>query len=599
MMDTTNDGDLSKDVELIDSRILIRWFWVNYFKKYAALLVCGILFMSVEGSMLGLLSYSIKAMFDDVFVPSNQAALLSVGVMIFGIFLLRSVSGLVQRLIVTWVSQRVEKALQENLLEKLIHRDIEFFNKVSPGVLIERMRVDTRSVTSAAGTIIMTLVRDGISLISLVAVAIYVDWLWTGIAFVGAPLLIIPVFLLQKWIRKISSRNRTIEGKLSIALDEIFHGITVLKLYSLETYRIKLFKDLLEKVRRIRFKIEGGVASTPALIDLIAGLGFLGVMIFGGGQIVSGEKSIGDFMAFFTAMALIFEPMRRLSNVAGNLQVMLASAEKIFVFFRDSGVNIKPKIMLTDPEKINFSGEIIFDRVILRVSDRVILDDVSFSVPPGKMVAFVGKSGAGKTTILRLLAGLVKPTSGRILVGGTDINTIGVEILRANMSIVTQENQLFDETIYENIRIGNLESTDSQIQQACQLAFVNEFSNDFPDKLFTKVGPRGGKLSGGQRQRVNIARALLRSSPIVLLDEPTASLDSKSEKLVQKAFDEVISNRTTLIISHRISSILNAEKVIVLDHGKVVEEGTHSRLVSSNGLYSDLYKLQMLGGSSD
>ena len=552
--------------------------------------------MTLEGGMLGLLSYSIKAMFDDVFVPSNKDALLSVGLIIFAIFLLRALSGLIQRLIVTWVSQKVEKALQESLLEKLINLDMDFFNKVSPGVLIERMRVDTRAVTGAAGTIFITLVRDGVSLLSLIAVALYVDWTWTVIAFIGAPLLIVPVFFLQSWIRKTSSENRTIEGNLSLSLDEIFHGIAIIKLYSIEAYRLGLFKVLLEKVRKIKLKIEGGIAATPALIDFIAGFGFLGVMIFGGGQIVAGEKTIGDFMAFFTAMALIFEPMRRLSNVAGNFQVMLASAEKVFRFFQVNNSINRQESELGNRDAINFSGEILFEKVSFKVDDKLILDKVNFSVSPGELVAFVGKSGAGKTTILRLLAGLIAPTSGRILIDGKDISAIPVNRLRANMSIVIQENQLFDESIYENVRIGRLGASESEIEHACLSAFVNEFADDLPEKLFTKVGPRGNKLSGGQRQRINIARAFIRNTPIFLLDEPTAALDAKSEKLVQKAFNESINGRTTLIISHRIANIINAQKVIVMDNGLIVEQGTHAELMEKKGLYADLSKLQMLGG---
>ncbi|MED5531886.1 MAG: ABC transporter ATP-binding protein, partial [Pseudomonadota bacterium] len=585
MNNSRNDLANSKISRIIDSNILTSWFWEKYFRKYAAILIIGIVFMTLEGGMLGLLSYSIKAMFDDVFVPSNKAALLSVGLIIFAIFLLRALSGLIQRLIVTWVSQKVEKALQESLLEKLINLDMDFFNKVSPGVLIERMRVDTRAVTGTAGTIFITLVRDGVSLLSLVAVALYVDWTWTVIAFIGAPLLIVPVFFLQSWIRKTSSENRTIEGNLSLSLDEIFHGIAIIKLYSIEAYRLGLFKVLLEKVRKIKLKIEGGIAATPALIDFIAGIGFLGVMVFGGGQIVAGEKTIGDFMAFFTAMALIFEPMRRLSNVAGNFQVMLASAEKVFRFFQVNNSINRQKPELGNSDVINFSGEILFEKVSFKVDDKLILDKVNFSVSPGELVAFVGKSGAGKTTILRLLAGLIAPTSGRILIDGKDISAIPVNRLRANMSIVIQENQLFDESIYENVRIGKLGASESEIEHACLSAFVNEFADDLPEKLFTKVGPRGNKLSGGQRQRINIARAFIRNTPIFLLDEPTAALDAKSEKLVQKAFNETITGRTTLIISHRIANIINAQKVIVMDNGVIVEQGTHTELMEKKGLY--------------
>ncbi|MFL2801590.1 MAG: ABC transporter ATP-binding protein [Paracoccaceae bacterium] len=579
-----------------DPYLVIRWYWTNYFRKYWPLLLVGILFMSLEGSMLGLLSYSIKSMFDEVFIPSNQSALISVGFVIFLIFFLRSFAGLTQRLIVTWVGQKVEKLLQQNLLEKLLNLDLSFYDRASPGILIERMRVDTRLITNAAGTIFMTLVKDGIALLSLIAVTLYVDWKWTIIAFIGAPILIIPIFFLQKWIRKISGENRNIEADLSISLDEIFHGISILKLYSLQTYRLNAFKTLLEKVRKIKLKIEGGVASTPALIDFIAGIGFLGVMIFGGSQIVSGEKSIGDFMAFFTAMALIFEPLRRLSNVAGNFQVMLASAEKVHDLFEVKNPLSLSKNFKYINKKINFKEDIYFENVSLVYGNKHILNNISFSIPSGQLVALVGKSGAGKSSILKLISGILRPTSGRILIGGIDISYIDPIELRSKISIIVQENQLFDETIYENVKIGRLDATKEEILFACTLAYVNEFSDKLPEKLFTKVGPRGSSLSGGQRQRVNIARALIRNCPIFLLDEPTTALDSKSEGLLQKAFKEVTKNKTTLFISHRISSIKNANKILVLEGGKIVEEGMHNNLIKNKKLYYDLYNLQLIEG---
>ena len=595
-MSIDNKKNSSKKI-INDPILIIKWYWFNYFSKYWLLLVIGVFFMSLEGSMLGLLSYSIKSMFDEVFIPSDQSALISVGFIIFFIFFLRSFSGLIQRLIITWVTQKIEKLLQYNLLDKLINLDISFYDNTSPGVLIERMRVDTRLITTSAGTIFMILIKDGISLISLIAVALYVDWKWTIIAFIGAPLLVVPIFLLQKWVRNISSKNRNIEADLSTSLDEIFHGISILKLYSLQNYRLQLFNLLLEKVRKIKLKIEGGIASTPAMIDFIAGIGFLGVMIFGGSQIVSGEKSIGDFMAFFTAMALIFEPLRRLSNVAGNFQVMLASADKIFNLFHTPKFIVRNNVKNFNSQNINFGGDIYFDNVSLKIGNKNIINSISFLIPSGHFVALVGKSGAGKSTILKLLSGILIPTSGRILVDGVDISSIDPKKLRSHITVIIQENLLFDETIYENIKIGRLDASKDEINFACELAYVNEFSEKLPDKLLTRVGPRGSNLSGGQRQRVNIARAFIRQSPIFLMDEPTAALDSKSEELLHKSFKKIIKNKTTLYISHRISNITNADKIIVIDGGQVVEEDSHDNLIKQKKLYYDLYNLQSLEGN--
>ena len=333
------------------------------------------------------------------------------------------------------------------------------------------------------------------------------------------------------------------------------------------------------------------------MIDFIAGIGFLGVMIFGGSQIVSGEKSIGDFMAFFTAMALIFEPLRRLSNVAGNFQVMLASADKIFNLFHTPKFIVRNNVKNFNSQNINFGGDIYFDNVSLKIGNKNIINSISFLIPSGHFVALVGKSGAGKSTILKLLSGILIPTSGRILVDGVDISSIDSKKLRSHITVIMQENLLFDETIYENIKIGRLDATKDEINFACELAYVNEFSEKLPDKLLTRVGPRGSNLSGGQRQRVNIARAFIRQSPIFLMDEPTAALDSKSEELLQNAFKKIIKNKTTLYISHRISNITNADKIIVIDGGQVVEEDSHDNLIKQKKLYYDLYNLQSLEGN--
>ena len=237
-----------------------------------------------------------------------------------------------------------------------------------------------------------------------------------------------------------------------------------------------------------------------------------------------------------------------------------------------------------------------FENVSLVKGNKKILDDITFSIPSGQLVALVGKSGAGKSSILKLITGILSPTSGKIFIDGVDISCIDPNELRSNISIIIQENQLFDETIYENIKIGKLDATKSEILNACDISYVKEFSDNMPKKLYTKVGPRGSNLSGGQRQRVIIARALVRNCPILLLDEPTTALDSKSEELLQKAFKKATLNKTTVYISHKISNIKNANKIVVIDKGKVVEEGIHKNLINNKKLYNDLYNLQQIEG---
>ena len=586
---STNSQMLSS----VSGKILITWFWQSFLKSKGIFLILAMFFMSLEGGMMGAFSYSIKAMFDNAFSPNSVITLWIIGAVIFIIFVTKALAGLGQRIIISWVAQSIEKTLQHNLLLHLISLDTKYFSSNSPGLLIERMRVDTRAITSSAGLVFMTLGRDSVSLLSLLAVAIYIDWLWTLIAFVGAPVLVIPVLLLQNWVRKISNWSREIDGNLTTMLDEIFHGISAIKLNSLQDYKLAQFSHLLEMVRKIRLKMELGIAGMPALIDVIAGVGFLGVMIFGGGQIVSGVKTVGEFMAFFTAMALIFEPIRRLSNISGSLQIALASAEKVYLLFNEEATveNQGKKFLNTQVFK---ESNVKFENVSKKYGENIILKNLNFEIPSGKTVALVGDSGSGKSTVIKLLSRLVQPDSGRILIGDTDIAAIDIKTFRKQFAVVTQENVLFDDTIYENIFLGDLNSNDSRVLQSAVDSYVVEFTDRFPNKLETFVGPRGENLSGGQRQRVNIGRALLRNAPILLLDEPTSALDAKSEALMQKTFKRLHQNKTILVVAHRLSTIVDADLIIVLDKGQVVDQGNHESLMTKSGIYSELVKLQMI-----
>ena len=305
-------------------------------------------------------------------------------------------------------------------------------------------------------------------------------------------------------------------------------------------------------------------------------------MIFGGGQILSGQKTIGDFMAFFTAMALIFEPMRRLSNVAGNLQVMLASAAKIFSYFQEEHASQFSAEAHGEHSKIDFSGQIIFENVSFSIGDTLILDDVNFSVPSSGVLALVGKSGSGKTTVLKLLSGLVVPTKGKILIDGNDIRTIPLVELRKRMAMVVQDIQLFDETIYENIRMGKLNATENQISNACDLAFVSEFTDKLPNKLDTRVGPRGTKLSGGQRQRLALARAFYRNTKFLILDEATSALDQKTENDVINSLKIIGRRCTTVVIAHRLNTLSKCDYIYEIKDGLLICSGSYDDLCNPN-----------------
>ena len=574
-----------------DKKPLFKWFWSLYVREHFALLFTALIFMSIEGSMLGLLSYSIKFLFDNVLVSKDTSSILIVAVVIFSIFSIRAIAGFVHRLLTVNVCQKIIKVIQDRMVAHLLNMDVGFHQKNSPGILMDRVRADSKALSESVGEAFMTVGRDGFSLISLLAVVFFIDWKWSLIAFLGIPFLVLPILLLQGLVRSRAGQNRDYESKANVRLDEIFHGITDIKLNRAEGRERNKFFDILQLTHKVRLRLEAGMAGIPAMIDVIAAIGFLAVMVFGAIDITSGSKTIGEFMSFFTAMALIFEPLRRLSNVSGNIQVAMASLERVFKIFEEKSSIVFPTLSSVE-KKFDKIG-IEFDSVHFSYEDKKVLENITFGIEEGTSNAIVGYSGSGKTTLFNLITRLIDPSSGLIKLNGINIKDFCLNDLRSLISVVRQDGMVFDETILENIRFGKPTASDGEIREAAKMAYVDEFTNELKDGLNTVVGPRGSTLSGGQRQRISIARAFLRASPLLLLDEPTSALDSKSEELIQKSLSNLAKHSTTITIAHRLSTIVDSDKVLVLDNGKIVGQGKHSKLLLENSLYSNLFKSQV------
>ena len=574
-----------------DKKPLFKWFWSLYVREHFALLFTALIFMSIEGSMLGLLSYSIKFLFDNVLVSKDTSSILIVAVVIFSIFSIRAIAGFVHRLLTVNVCQKIIKVIQDRMVAHLLNMDVGFHQKNSPGTLMDRVRADSKALSESVGEAFMTVGRDGFSLISLLAVVFFIDWKWSLIAFLGIPFLVLPILLLQGLVRSRAGENRDYESKANVRLDEIFHGITDIKLNRAEGRERNKFFDILQLTHKVRLRLEAGMAGIPAMIDVIAAIGFLAVMVFGAIDITSGSKTIGEFMSFFTAMALIFEPLRRLSNVSGNIQVAMASLERVFKIFEEKSSIVFPTLSSVE-KKFDKIG-IEFDSVHFSYEDKKVLENITFGIEEGTSNAIVGYSGSGKTTLFNLITRLIDPSSGLIKLNGINIKDFCLNDLRSLISVVRQDGMVFDETILENIRFGKPTASDGEIREAAKMAYVDEFTNELKDGLNTVVGPRGSTLSGGQRQRISIARAFLRASPLLLLDEPTSALDSKSEELIQKSLSNLAKHSTTITIAHRLSTIVDSDKVLVLDNGKIVGQGKHSKLLLENSLYSNLFKSQV------
>ncbi len=577
------------------SKELFLWVWHGYIKQHWRWLLVAFLLMTIEGSALGGLSYMVRPMFDDVFVAGNSGAIWGVGMIILAIFVFRAVASVLQNAVMTRTSLKMAAALRLDLLARIMKQDGAFHQAHPPGFLITRVQADVNAVNQVWRSVITGAGRDAVSVIALLGVAISVDWRWAAITLAGVPVLLLPANVLQKYVRRQARRARDASAALATRLDEIFHGIVPIKLNRLENYQSEHFEERQKTFVRAELRAAVGSASIPALMDLLAGFGFLAVLVYGGTEIISGEKTLGQFMSFFTAIGLAFEPIRRLAAVLGNWQIAAAALERLKELMDEPLKLTSPPSPVSPPKGL---PEVRLTDVHLSYGEANVLNGVTLTAEAGKTTALVGASGAGKSTIFNVLTRLVDPQSGSVTIDGIAARDMDLSALRNLFSVVTQDALLFDETLRENILLGRTGVSDAQLKEVLDAANVSDFLPSLPDGLDTQVGPRGSALSGGQRQRVVIARALLRDTPVLLLDEATSALDAKSEKVVQDALDRLAGGRTTLVIAHRLSTIRDADKIVVMDRGRAVAEGTHEDLLAQGGIYANLYQLQFQGGKT-
>ena len=566
--------------------------WRDYLRPHRARMALALVFLLIEGSTLALLSRMLEPLFDRVFVGKDAAAIWWVGGAIFGLFALRAVTSVVSKTLLTQISLKASAAMQSDLLRHLLALDQRFYHDHAPGALIERVQGDTLAVQGVWQVMVMGVGRDAVALAALFAVALSIDPVWTAAALRGAPLLILPTVAVQRYIRRKTAAVRAEAGERATRLDEVFHGIATVKLNRMEAWQAGRFDAILQRLVKGQVRMAFGQSFIPALIDLITGFGFFAVLLLAGGQIMSGERTLGEFMSFFTAMSLAFQPLRRLGGYAGTWQVAAASLERIYAFFDLRPSVTVPPVPVAPPQATGLR----FEDVRLAYGETDVLRGVTFEAAAGRRTAIVGPSGAGKSTLFHLATRLVDPSSGAVTLGGVPVTAMDPAALRGQVAVVSQDAWLFDETLRDNILMGRTDVPEAALQAALEAANAADFVARLPQGLDTRAGPRGSALSGGQRQRVAIARAVLRDAPVLLLDEATSALDTTSERLVSEALARLAAGRTTLVIAHRLSTVQDADHIVVIDQGRVVDEGQHEALLARGGLYAALVRGQLSDG---
>jgi len=572
------------------TRTLVRRLGRDYLRPHVGRIVIGLLCMAVVAASTAAFTQLIKPIIDDIFVSQRQEILLPVAAAALIVFAAKGAATYAQAVLMSFVGHRVVADLQQQLYERLIGADLAFFHRVSPGDLVARFINDINMLRSAVSTTLVGLGKDSLTALALIGVMFYEDWLLALVAFVAFPAAILPMVRIGRRVRSISADTQAEVGRLTTLLDESFQGMRYVKAYAMEAYESLRARATIDEVFRLNYRSARVRNALHPVMEILGGLAVVSVILYGGHQVIAQGKSPGSFFAFITALLLAYEPMKRLAKLNANLQEGLAAAERVFdLLDQEPEIREKPGARPLTVE----GGAIRFASVSFSYeTGTAALNDVSLEVPAGRTAALVGASGAGKSTVLNLIPRFYDVDRGTVSVDGQDVREVTMDSLRQQIALVSQEILLFDDTIRANIAYGRPGASDADVAAAAAAAGADGFIAELPQGYETPVGPRGAKLSGGQRQRIAIARAMLKNAPILLLDEATSSLDSESERHVQKALAELMAGRTTLVIAHRLSTIVDADVIFVMDGGRVVESGSHTELLGRAGPYARLYAAQ-------
>ena len=540
----------------------------------------------------GGLLYLFKPIIDDV-LPA-RTGLAWVTAAIIGLSVCKGLAAYFSVYLMTDVGERLVRDLRSRLFGHILAQSAGFFARTSTGALMSRITNDVGRIQHAVAQTLGDLLRESVTLLVYAGILLYLD---TGLALVcmtGAPLVVYPLARLGRRVRRTTRRGQEELEHLSHITAEAFAGHRIVKAFAGEPYERQRFDRASGRLYRTNMKVTSSVSALPPLMEWLGAFGIVGVLWYGSREIAAGDLTSGDFGLFIGAMLSMYGPIRKLSRVNAGIQQAIAAAERVFeTLDTRSEAADRPGARPLPPLR----RSIEFRAVSFSYGDgETVLDRVSFEVPAGQVVALVGLSGAGKTTLVNLVPRFYEVTGGAIAIDGVDIRNVTLESLRSQIGIVTQDTVLFDDTIGNNIAYALPTASRATVVAAARAAHAHEFVEMLPEGYDTLIGDRGQRLSGGQRQRVAIARALLRNSPILILDEATSALDAESEHLVQDALARLMLNRTAFVIAHRLSTVRRADRIVVLDRGRVRETGRHEELLAApDSLYAKLYSLQLLG----
>jgi subfamily B ATP-binding cassette protein MsbA len=574
---------------LSTKELLIR-LYRGFVRPHLRTLVVAALCMGLVAATTALNALVIERVLDDVFLNRDQMALVLVPLAILAIALVKAVATYFQSYLMSVFGQRIIADIQNRLFAHLMRADLTFFHNNATGGLISRFLTDTNLLSEALSKAVTGIAKDLIMAVALAGVLFFQDWRLAIVACVVFPIAILPVRKLGRRMRKASTQNQERAGAFSALLAEAFAGVRHVKAYGMETYESARARSANAARLTALFKVVRTRAAATPLMEFLSGVAIAAVIFYAGNRVFQGEMSPGAFFSFLTALLLAYQPIKSLAGLNTALQEGLAAAARVFELLdREPDIRDAPNAT----ELAVKGGAIRFDRVVYAYGALApALNGVSFEVPAGKTLAIVGPSGAGKSTALNLVPRFFDVAGGAVTIDGQDVRSVTQVSLRRSVALVSQESTLFNDTVRANIAYGKPGAGEDEIIAAARSAAAHDFIVELPQGYDTAVGEAGVKLSGGQRQRIAIARAMLKDAPILLLDEATSSLDTQSERQVQEALQRLSRGRTTVVVAHRLSTVVDADRIIVIDDGRIVDSGSHGELMARGGLYAKLYALQ-------
>ena len=572
--------------------IILKRLFNTYTKKYLPRIFLALIFSLILAASTSSIAWLLDPAIEKLFIQKNQSLMLLIPLAIIIAFSGKGLSLYLAKSIMISVGEDVRKAIQVDMMKNLIKADTETIETKHSGKFITNLINDVNFMTGLVSVGILNLLKDSLTLIGLLSVMIYQNWKLSIIAIIMIPLASFFARLLGKRVSKVTVQTMDIASVLNTHLLEIFRNHKLIKIFQKETYETSRANNALEQLKNKGKKLAIIYARSSPIMEFLTGIMIAILIYYSGNLISSGEIAVNNFFSFLAAMMLAYQPVRTLATLNLTINQGIAAAKRILPVIDQkhkisedenlSGLNISDGTIHF--EKVNFS---------YNSSSRTILNDINLNIKGGEMTSLVGHSGAGKSTILNLIPRFYDCTNGDIKIDNQSIREKRLSSLRKNVSLVSQETTLFDDTILNNIKYANLNASDQEIREAAKLSFSEEFIDLLPNKYNTLIGENGIRLSGGEKQRLSIARAFLKNSKIILLDEATSSLDSETEKKIQNALSFLTKGKTTLVIAHRLSTILNSNKIYVIDNGKVVAEGDHTKLLNNSEIYKNFYNKQI------